>query len=189
MNKINLLSSCALLVLVAALSTSCHQPTTATTSSAPPVPATAALSTPAPHPEDAMPRVSVQEAKAALEKGTAVIIDVRGPDAYNAAHIKGSIDHGLSRLEQSDFKDLPKDKRIIAYCSCPAEHSSSRAALVLQKAGFKDAGALVGGNMAWEAAGYEMVKAPPPSPSPVAAASPNAKQPAKPETKAKAGKK
>jgi len=36
----------------------------------------------------------------------------------------------------------------------------------LQKAGFKDAAALLGGNMKWEAAGYEMVKAPPATPAP-----------------------
>ncbi len=183
MNKTNLLSCGMLLVWVAALGTACRQPATATTN--PPIAAIVASPAPTQHPEDAMPRISVQEAKVALDKGTAVLIDVRGPDAYNVAHIKGALDHSLVRLEQNDFKDLPKDKRIIAYCSCPAEHSSARAALLLQKGGFDNAAALVGGNMAWEAAGYEMVKAPPPSPNPAAMASPSAKT----ETKAKAGKK
>lgn len=147
-------------------------------SSASPAPATpAASSAAAQNPEDAMPRVSVEEAKAELAKGVAVLVDVRGPDAYNIAHIKGAIDHSLSRMEMGDFEKLPKDKRIIAYCSCPTEHSSARAALVLQKAGFANAGALVGGNAAWENSGGEMVKAPPVVPEP----DPKAK-----ETKAKA---
>jgi 3-mercaptopyruvate sulfurtransferase SseA len=35
---------------------------------------------------------------------------------------------------------------------------------LLDKAGYKDAGALLGGMHAWEAAGYEMDKAPPDPP-------------------------
>lgn len=115
-------------VLLAGVGIACQQPT-ATVNSNSGVQPNAPLANPnapaanpgaapqAPNPEDSMPRVSVEEAKAALEKGEALIIDVRGPDAYKAAHIKGSLEHSLSRLEQSDFKDLPKSKRIIAYCS------------------------------------------------------------------------
>lgn len=147
-------------------------------SSASPAPATPAAA--ASNPEDAMPRVSVEEAKAEVAKGVAVLVDVRGPDAYNIAHIKGAIDHSLSRMEMGDFEKLPKDKRIIAYCSCPTEHSSARAALVLQKAGFANAGALVGGNAAWENSGGEMVKAPPMA----AESEPKAKE-TKAKTKAK----
>lgn len=199
MNKNKRFLGGTLLLLTAALSTACQQPSAAVKSPAPasPLPAVSSVSADAPtaapaqNPEDAMPRISVQDAKAAFEKGEAVIIDVRGPDAYNNNHIKGALDHGLGRLEQGDFKDLPKDKRIIAYCSCPTEHSSARAAFVLQKAGFNDAAALVGGNMAWEAAGYAMVKAPPPPPSnPASTAFPTTKTPpAKPAPKAKPEKK
>ena len=115
-------------MLLAGLGTACQQPT-ATVNSNSGVQPNAPLANPnapaanqapapqAPNPEDSMPRVSVEEAKAAVDKGTAVIIDVRGPDAYKAAHVKGALEHSLSLLEQGDFKDLPKNKRIIAYCS------------------------------------------------------------------------
>ncbi|MBI1763388.1 MAG: hypothetical protein HYR56_18340 [Acidobacteria bacterium] len=58
----------------------------------------------------------------------------------------------------------------------------------MQKAGFTNAGALLGGNMAWEAAGNEMVKAPPATPAPAAPApaaptKPAAKPDAKPAPK------
>ena len=69
------------------------------------------------NPEDKMPRVKVQDAMKEVEDGKGVIIDVRGTDAYNMAHIKGAIDIPLSKLENKDFKGLPKDKRIIAYCT------------------------------------------------------------------------
>ena len=39
--------------------------------------------------------------------------------------------------------------------------------------------ALLGGNMAWEAAKYDMVKAPPPTPAPATVATPDAKAPVK----------
>ena len=151
------------LTFLLVVSSGCQKLGATSASPAPATPAPAAAA-PAQNPEDAMPRVTVEEAKAAVAKGEAVLVDVRGVDAYRIAHIKGAIDHSLSRMEMGDFEKLPKDKRIIAYCSCPTEHSSARAAMLLQKAGFQNAGALVGGNAAWENSGGEMVKEPMPAP-------------------------
>ena len=205
MNHTRFMTQAVLIVLLAGLGSACQQPSATRTSAAVPMASplaavssgAASAQTQPPNSgaqaqseEDAMPRISVQEAKAAFEKGEIFIIDVRGPDAYRNNHIQGALEHSLGKLEQGDFTGLPKDKRIIAYCSCPTEHSSARAALVLHKAGFKNAAALVGGNMAWEAAGYEMVKAPPlpPAPSPTAQVAPGTKaKPAKPTPKSQAG--
>ncbi|MGH9937244.1 MAG: rhodanese-like domain-containing protein [Blastocatellia bacterium] len=83
------------------------------------LPANSAAPTPSPpqSSEDKMPRLSAEETKKLVADGKAVIIDVRGPDAYKLSHIKGALDVPLNKLESGDFKDLPKDKRIIAYCS------------------------------------------------------------------------
>jgi len=67
--------------------------------------------------EDKMPRISVEEAKKLVADGKAVIIDVRGADGYKMSHIKGALDFPITRIESGDLKDLPKDKRIIAYCA------------------------------------------------------------------------
>ena len=67
--------------------------------------------------EDSMPRVNVEEARRLIAEGKAVIIDVRGADSYKKSHIKGALDFPMSKLEAGDVKDLPKDKRIIAYCA------------------------------------------------------------------------
>jgi hypothetical protein len=67
--------------------------------------------------EDQMPRINVEEAKKLVAEGKAVIIDVRGSDSYKASHIKGALDIPMKKLEAGDFTDLPKDKRIIAYCT------------------------------------------------------------------------
>jgi len=79
-----------------------------------------AAAIPSPHAhqnaEDKMPRVKVDVAKKLVAEGKAIIIDVRGADAYKMSHIKGALDVPLNKLEAGDFKDLPKDKTIIAYC-------------------------------------------------------------------------
>ena len=107
------------------------------------------------------PRIKAEEAKKLVEEGKAVLIDVRGTDAYKGTHIKGALDLSIPKLEAGDFKDLPKDKRIIAYCTCGAEQTSAHAARILAKAGFKEASALLGGMNAWETAGGELVRATP----------------------------
>ena len=116
MKEINSFWRGALLVAVAGLSLACNQPATGQQ------PASAAANTaasPAPtqNPEDLMLRVRVEDAMKQVKDGTAVIVDVRGTEAYKTAHIKGSLDYPLARLEGKDFKDLPKDKKIIAYCT------------------------------------------------------------------------
>jgi len=116
---------------------------------------------PSQNPEDKTSRISAEEAKKLSENGKAIIVDVRGTDAYKMTHIKGALDVSLNKLESGDFKDLPKDKQIIAYCTCPAEQSSGRAATLLQQNGFKSAAALVGGLHAWEAAGGATEKSAP----------------------------
>ncbi len=70
-----------------------------------------------PNPEDKMPRIRPEEAKKLVDEGKGVIIDVRGPEAYKISHIKGALDYSLSRIEAGDFSGLPKNKRIIAYCT------------------------------------------------------------------------
>jgi 3-mercaptopyruvate sulfurtransferase SseA len=65
---------------------------------------------------DKIPRINVADAKKLIAEGKAVIIDVRSEDTYKMSHIKGASNVPLSKLEAGDFKDLPQDKLIIAYC-------------------------------------------------------------------------
>ncbi len=85
--------------------------------SAKPANPTPSVNVPEQTPEDKMPRVRVDEAKKLVTDGKAIIIDVRGTEAYKSAHIKGALDIPLTRLEAGDFKGLPRDKRIISYCT------------------------------------------------------------------------
>jgi 3-mercaptopyruvate sulfurtransferase SseA len=78
---------------------------------------TTAIPPPTQNAEDKIPRVKVDEAKKLVAEGKAIFIDVRGADAYKTSHIKGALDVPLTKLNDGEFKDLPSDKLIIAYCS------------------------------------------------------------------------
>jgi rhodanese-related sulfurtransferase len=151
----------SLIVAISTLMFACTKPG-ATDNPVNAAPVTAANSStpafPAQNLEDKISRIKADEAKRLVAEDKAIIIDVRGTDAYKLTHIKGSLDVPLKKLEAGDFTGLPKDKVIIAYCTCGAEQTSSRAAVLLEKAGFKNAAALLGGLHAWESAGGQVEK-------------------------------
>ena len=65
-----------------------------------------------------VPRVPVDQAKAAFDRGEAIIVDVRGAGAYARRHIAGALEVSLSAI-QTDPANLPLDKNkwIITYCT------------------------------------------------------------------------
>jgi len=69
-----------------------------------------------PTPADDAPRISLADAKAAFDSGKALFVDTRPDSAYKADHIKGAVNITAGDL-QAKIKDLPHDRKIIAYCS------------------------------------------------------------------------
>ena len=67
-------------------------------------------------PADGVKRVTTVELRDALEKGTAIVVDVRGDTYYKQSHIKGSISIPLDQVG-ARVKELPRDKMIVTYCS------------------------------------------------------------------------
>ena len=68
--------------------------------------------------ESEVPRVSVEDAKAALERGEAIVVDVRSADAYAASHIAGAINIQLSDIEANPTNlNLDQNQWIITYCT------------------------------------------------------------------------
>ncbi len=65
---------------------------------------------------DDAPRISLEDAKKDFDKENVLFIDTRAEAAYKVEHIKGSINIPLNSVE-ARYKELPKDKKIIAYCS------------------------------------------------------------------------
>ena len=72
----------------------------------------------APLTEASVPRVSIEETRVALAAGAAIIVDVRGPQAYDVSHIPGALNIQLGEFETNPTGlDLAKDQWIITYCS------------------------------------------------------------------------
>ena len=63
-----------------------------------------------------IPRVSIDETKAALDSGSALVVDVRSAEAYQGSHISGAINIPLEELE-ARLGELNKDEWIITYCT------------------------------------------------------------------------
>jgi hypothetical protein len=84
--------------------------TPATTTAKPPVAA------PDAPPAETARRITVEEARAAFERGEAVFVDVRGEDAYRQGHVRGALSIPTGTTAQHAAK-LPKNKLIITYCA------------------------------------------------------------------------
>ena len=61
-------------------------------------------------------RITALDLRSALDKGEAVVVDVRDVDSYAAGHIQGSMHIPLSFIE-SQVEYLPRGKMIVAYCT------------------------------------------------------------------------
>ena len=67
------------------------------------------------HSDDA-PRITLEEAKKAFDAGDVVFVDTRAEVAYKTEHIKGAMNIPAEAF-QTRYKEVPKGKKIIAYCS------------------------------------------------------------------------
>jgi membrane protein DedA with SNARE-associated domain/rhodanese-related sulfurtransferase len=109
-----------------------------------------------------MARISVAELNQLIENGSQpLIIDVRSPSArvLEPQWIPGALHISLLDVA-GHVKDLPKDRDIILYCTCPSEASAARVAKILMNHGFKRVRPLHGGLDAWLAAGHAVARAP-----------------------------
>lgn len=66
--------------------------------------------------EAAVPRISLEEAKAAFDTGTAIFIDVRGTENYNLVHVPGALDLSIDQYA-TGLADVDRDALIITYCT------------------------------------------------------------------------
>jgi membrane protein DedA with SNARE-associated domain/rhodanese-related sulfurtransferase len=105
-----------------------------------------------------MARVNVDELYKMMGSGPApLIVDVRSATAVtlDPRRIPGALHIPLSGV-QDQLKELPRDREVIAYCTCPNEASAAQVAKLLMNNGFKKVRPLQGGLDAWVAAGYSV---------------------------------
>jgi hypothetical protein len=68
--------------------------------------------------ETEVPRISLEEAKSALENGTALLVDVRGSTEFDSSHIAGAVSVPLVEIERNITElALDKNQWIITYCT------------------------------------------------------------------------
>lgn len=103
-----------------------------------------------------MAKISVEELKARLDAGEAIsVVDVRHPLALDLdpETIPGAINF---TMEEIDYRhhEIPRDRDIVLYCTCPNEVSSARTAFQLKKKGIHRVRPLEGGLDAWRERQY-----------------------------------
>jgi membrane protein DedA with SNARE-associated domain/rhodanese-related sulfurtransferase len=101
-------------------------------------------------------RITVDELHQKQEAGeNLIILDVRSQLELDQdpALIRGAIHLAVDEVELR-HQEIPRDRDIILYCSCPNEVSSARVALQLHRKGISRVRPLLGGIDAWRERNY-----------------------------------
>ncbi len=93
--------------------------------------------------------VTPERAKELLDRGEAIVVDVREPYEREAGHIEGTRHIELERVA-SQAASLPRDTPIVFHCRLGAR--SAMAAQAFRQSGY-DAWSMAGGLQAWDDAG------------------------------------
>lgn len=107
--------------------------------------------------EPQQPRVEMvdpQTARHWIDRGDAVLIDVREPHEYAMEHIQGATLIPLSAFDPNNIPDHT-DKRLLLMCASGVR--CGVASEMLKRAGFTEMFRLAGGIMGWKAAGGPVV--------------------------------
>lgn len=98
-----------------------------------------------------MAKISVDDLKRRLDAGDAItVVDVRHPLTLklDPDSIPGAINFTLEEIEHRHH-EIPRDRDVVLYCSCPNEVSSARTAFLLKRKGIDRVRPLEGGLDAW----------------------------------------
>jgi membrane protein DedA with SNARE-associated domain/rhodanese-related sulfurtransferase len=105
-----------------------------------------------------MARITVEELNQKLEAGeNPMILDLR---SYSELELDPSVIRGALHMTMDEVdsrqQEIPRDRDIILYCSCPNEVTSARVALRLHRKGIVRVRPLLGGFDAWRERNYPM---------------------------------
>jgi rhodanese-related sulfurtransferase len=101
--------------------------------------------------------VSLERVKSAFDGGTAVIIDARSTEEYEAGHIPGAINIPHDRIPEfmeTLTREVPMDADVVCYCRGPECDFSDLLATELKVMGYQKVSVFSGGWEHWTAAGY-----------------------------------
>jgi len=89
------------------------------------------------------------------DSGEIAVIDVREAWEYEAGHIPGAALIPLGELEER-IDEVPRDVPVVLVCR--SDNRSGQALSLLRRQGFDNLSNMMGGMLAWEAAGYAIAR-------------------------------
>jgi rhodanese-related sulfurtransferase len=102
-------------------------------------------------------------AKAEIDGGEVVLIDVRDPDRYEAGHLRGALNvpsgesardaHDAAYAEAVESAGAGPDQRIIVVCG-QGNRSARTADALRNEHGFTNVASIIGGSKLWSDLGY-----------------------------------
>lgn len=92
-----------------------------------------------------------------LDDKNVYVLDTRAKAEYTTSHIKGARFVDYESFKVSSVKDIPKDAKVIVYCS--VGWRSERIGEKLKKAGYTDVNNLYGGIFEWVNQGFTVYNA------------------------------
>lgn len=103
------------------------------------------------------PSVTLEDARIALDKSSAVVIDIRETSEHATGVAKGARLIPMGQLGKR-LNELPKPGEQALLIICNTQNRSSKIVEQLQAAGFTNASYVQGGMSQWAARGWTMVK-------------------------------
>lgn len=85
---------------------------------------------------DGMETIAGAELLRRAKRGEVTVLDVRPPEEYRAGHIPGAVSIPLGELK-ARFRELPKNRDVVAYCRGPYCVFAVEAVALLRKKGFR----------------------------------------------------
>ena len=114
-------------------------------------------------------RITADELHQKLQAGeNPLILDLRAASELDQdpGVIRGALQMSVTELENGG-PEIPRDREIVLYCSCPNEAGSARLAVLLRRKGLKRVRPLLGGIEAWRERNYPLDLRTPATPSAV----------------------
>ena len=103
------------------------------------------------------PRVSIDEAREALQKSSAIVFDIREPSEHATGVAEGARLLPMSQLSKR-LAEVPNSADQPVLLICTTQNRSARVALQLRTAGYTNISYVHGGMSQWAARQWPMVK-------------------------------
>jgi rhodanese-related sulfurtransferase len=105
----------------------------------------------------AAPKVTLEEARTALDQSSAVVVDIREPSEHATGVAKGAVLMPIAQISKR-LGELPKPGAKPLLVICNTQNRSSRIVEQLQAMGYTNASYVVGGMSQWGQRGWPMIK-------------------------------